>query len=53
MTGVELAKLEAKGHAIKHIEVRPGSTKLILVDPDTGVRMGASDPRTDGHAAAL
>lgn len=53
MTGVELAKLEAKGHAIKHIEVRPGSTKLILIDPDTGVRMGASDPRTDGHAAAL
>ena len=53
MSGEELAKLEAKGHTLKHIDVRPGSTKLILIDPDTGVRMGAADPRTDGHAAAL
>lgn len=53
MSGEELAKLGAKGHTIKHIDVRPGSTKLILIDPETGVRMGAADPRTDGHAAGI
>jgi gamma-glutamyltranspeptidase/glutathione hydrolase len=51
----ELAKLKAKGH---NIELKPvvgygGSVKLIVIDPETGVRMGASDPRSDGHAAVV
>ena len=53
MSDDEVTRLESKGHTLKHIDVRPGSTKLILIAPDTGVRMGAADPRTDGHAAAI
>ena len=53
MPNDEVARLEAKGHTIRHIDVRTGSTKLILIDPDTGVRMGAADPRTDGQAAGI
>jgi len=27
--------------------------KLIMIDPETGVRISGSDPRTDGHAAVV
>lgn len=51
----EVAKLEAKGHnvALKPDRGYGGSVKLIVIDPKTGVRMAASDPRSDGHAAAV
>jgi hypothetical protein len=30
-----------------------GSAKLIVIDQQTGVKTAGSDPRSDGHAAAL
>ena len=48
-------KLKAKGHNVD-VKVVPGyggSVKLIKIDPETGVRMAASDPRSDGHAAVV
>jgi gamma-glutamyltranspeptidase/glutathione hydrolase len=55
MSGDDVAKLRADGH---EVTVKPslgygGSAKLIMIDPDTGVRSAASDPRTDGYAAAV
>jgi len=51
----EVAKLKAKGHTVdlKDPPAYGGSVKLIMVDPDTGVRMAASDSRTDGYAAVI
>ena len=50
----EVAKLRAKGHVVD-LKDPPhgGSVKLIMIDPDTGVRMAASDSRTDGYAAVI
>ena len=55
MSPDEAEKLRAKGHDVIITPLRGvgGSAKLIIVDPETGVRMGGSDPRTDGHAAAI
>ncbi|MBI4328704.1 MAG: gamma-glutamyltransferase [Chloroflexi bacterium] len=46
--------LAAKGHVVvPHRDpVVPGNFQVIAVDPETGVRTAASDPRGDGHAAA-
>ena len=55
MASEEVAKLKAKGHNVD-LKVVPGyggSVKLIMIDPETGVRMAASDPRSDGHAAVV
>ena len=43
------------GHEVKVAESGAGHgiVQLIHVDPSTGVLTGASDPRGDGHAAAL
>jgi gamma-glutamyltranspeptidase/glutathione hydrolase len=48
----ELAKLRARGHSVN---LRPsgGAAQLIEVDQRTGVRRAGSDPRVDGHAAAI
>jgi gamma-glutamyltranspeptidase/glutathione hydrolase len=42
--------LRARGH---NVEVRDsiGDCQAILIDPQSGVRLGAADPRSDGRAA--
>ncbi|MBM3223842.1 MAG: gamma-glutamyltransferase family protein, partial [Candidatus Tectomicrobia bacterium] len=47
--------LEALGHRVvrRQPRVYDGKVQLIIRDPQRGVLMGASDPRGDGHAAAL
>ena len=49
-----LDALAAKGHKIKLCEpwFTSGGVQLIKIDPETGVRMGGSDPHTDGAAVA-
>ena len=51
----EIEKLRAKGHALTVLPAgaSAGSSKLIMVDPDTGVRMGGVDPRSDGQAVVV
>ena len=46
---------EAGGHQVKlnPIVEMGGSAKLIMIDPETGVRKGGSGSRTDGHTAAI
>ena len=49
-------ELRARGHMVvpdPNDEVTLGRVQLIQVDQETGVMMGASDPRADGHAVAL
>ena len=46
-TAAGLARL---GHRIEHSPIPIGGAQAILVDPDTGVLLGASDPRKDGIA---
>ncbi len=47
--------LERLGHKVAPYPpgILPGAVQLIMVDPRSGVRMGGSDPRADGHAAAI
>ena len=47
-------KLEGLGHLVSSYPrgTLAGAVQLIMVDPETGVRMGGSDPRADGQAAA-
>jgi gamma-glutamyltranspeptidase/glutathione hydrolase len=40
--------LEARGHKVL-VQGDMGDVQAILVDPKTGLRFGASDPRMDGH----
>lgn len=51
----EVKALRDKGHdVVTHPgRVFGGSAKLIVIDPATHVRTAGSDPRTDGHAAAV
>ena len=53
--GAEVEDLRERGHTVTTNPGRVfgGSAKLIVIDPATGVRMAGSDPRTDGHAAAV
>jgi len=46
-------QLGNKGHNVQLYpeEIMAGATQLIMADQETGVRMGGSDPRDDGHAA--
>ncbi len=55
MDAREVADLRARGHDVIERDGRVfgGSAKLIAIDPATGVRTAGSDPRTDGHAAAV
>jgi gamma-glutamyltranspeptidase/glutathione hydrolase len=43
--------LEARGHAIDEIGSIFGNPQAVRVDPATGWREGASEPRGDGRAA--
>jgi gamma-glutamyltranspeptidase/glutathione hydrolase len=45
-----LALLRARGHDVRTMEAM-GSTQSIMIDPATGLRLGASDPRTPGGVA--
>ena len=47
--------LETLGHRVARRQpgIYDGKVQLILLDQDSGVLKGASDPRGDGHAAAL
>ena len=44
--------LEARGHAVDVSGRRWSSAQSIVIDPETGVMSGGSDPRADGEAAA-
>ena len=55
MPAEEAAELEARGHRVvinPEVEMG-GSAKVIMLDADTGVQMGGSDPRSDGHAVSI
>ncbi|MFT5441283.1 MAG: gamma-glutamyltranspeptidase/glutathione hydrolase, partial [Myxococcota bacterium] len=43
--------LEARGHEIDQSGRRWSSAQSILIDPETGLITGGSDPRADGEAA--
>ncbi len=43
-------KLSAIGHSISNPEKPIGGSQAIMIDPDTGVLTGGSDPRKDGCA---
>jgi gamma-glutamyltranspeptidase/glutathione hydrolase len=48
-----LAELERRGHVIRRWpawEELAGHAQGITIDPDTGARLGAADPRSDGAA---
>ena len=49
-----LAGLDRLGHKVarRRPGIYDGKTQLIVRDLESGVLMGASDPRGDGHAAA-
>ncbi|NLY53652.1 MAG: gamma-glutamyltransferase, partial [Firmicutes bacterium] len=44
-------RLQELGHTIQVVDAwaSGGAVQLIMIDPRTGVRMGASDPRGDGN----
>ena len=46
--------LRARGHAVEPYPVgmMHGAVQLIMLNHETGVHMGGSEPRDDGHAAA-
>ena len=46
-----LNELRARGHNVERMpeEVTAGAVQLIAIDPDTGVRSGGTDRRSDGY----
>ncbi len=55
MSDGDIESLRGMGHDVLAQSGRAygGSAKLIVIDPATQVRTAGSDPRTDGHAAAV
>ena len=47
-------ELKARGHEVQPYppQIMYGAVQLIMFNHETGVRMGGSEPRDDGHAAA-
>jgi gamma-glutamyltranspeptidase/glutathione hydrolase len=43
--------LEARGHRVEELKVLFGNPQAVRIDPATGWREGASEPRGDGRAA--
>ena len=54
MPAATIKELEALGHQVapRRPGIYDGKVQLIILDPDSGVLKGASDPRGDGQAAA-
>ena len=54
MPAATIKELEALGHQVapRRAGIYDGKVQLIILDPDSGILMGASDPRGDGQAAA-
>ena len=54
MPAATIKELEALGHQVapRRPGIYDGKVQLIILDPDSGILMGASDPRGDGQAAA-
>ena len=55
MSPDDIKSLKGSGH---EVVVHPGrvfggSAKMIVIDPEPGVRMAGSDPRSDGQAGAV
>jgi len=46
-----LENLKRMGHKFKVQEGYNGNAQAIMVDPETGILLGASDPRGEGRAA--
>jgi gamma-glutamyltranspeptidase/glutathione hydrolase len=44
------ASLEARGHLLRDGRAQMGGYQAVMIDPDTGVLLGGSDPRKDGLA---
>jgi gamma-glutamyltranspeptidase/glutathione hydrolase len=44
------ASLEARGHTLRDGRAQMGGYQGVMIDPDTGVLLGGSDPRKDGLA---
>ena len=55
MSPGDIESLKDRGHdvVVHPGRVFGGSSKLIVIDPATGVRTAGSDPRSDGHAGAV
>ena len=47
------AGLESMGHRTAYLNPASSKVQIIVRDPESGLLQGASDPRGDGHAAAL
>ena len=47
------AGLESMGHRTAYLDPASSKVQIIVRDPESGLLRGASDPRGDGHAAAL
>ena len=54
MPAATIKELEALGHQVapRRPGIYDGKVQLIILDPDSGILKGASDPRGDGQAAA-
>ncbi len=48
-----IAELEARGHVVERGRRRWSAAGVIVVDPETGLHYGGSDPRTDGGAMGV
>ena len=44
------ASLEARGHTLRDGRAQMGGYQAVMIDPETGVLLGGSDPRKDGLA---
>jgi gamma-glutamyltranspeptidase/glutathione hydrolase len=54
LDGATARALEARGHALRFLARWPfGNPQAVLVDPSTGLREAASDPRLEGVPAAF
>ena len=53
MYGAVRQALERLGHRVLDGRGAMGGYQAVFIDPRTGVLMGGSDPRKDGHAAGF
>ncbi len=48
-----IAALEAMGHEVERSGRHWSAAEVIVVDPETGLHLGGTDPRTDGAAVGI